>query len=159
MSDVETRIEPGPAPRRKATAKTKAATRQAAEAAMDTVDKAAETVTEAASSAKAVTSKAATKVRKSTKKAVASTRATRAAKAGMVEDARQIAAAADAEDAVAEAISEAEEMHYQAEVNKRGLSVTALTKTLNARWANGWRLAHVLEQRGNTVMIYEKRQS
>lgn len=159
MSDVDTMIEPGPPPKRKAAPRTRAATRRAEETAKDTVDKATETVTDAASSAKAVTSKAVTKVRKSTKKAVASTRATRAAKAGMVEDARQIAAAAGAREAVAEAISEVEEMQYQAEVNKRGLSVTALTKTLNARWANGWRLAHILEQRGNTVMIFEKRQS
>jgi hypothetical protein len=48
-------------------------------------------------------------------------------------------------------------MHYQVEVNKRGLSVKSLTKTLNARWENGWRLAHMLEQRGNTVLVFEKR--
>ena len=55
------------------------------------------------------------------------------------------------------AIEEAEGLHYQVEVNKRALSVSALTKTLNDRWANGWRLAHMLEQRGNTVLVFEKR--
>ncbi|MDP9388737.1 MAG: hypothetical protein M3Q48_12690 [Actinomycetota bacterium] len=55
------------------------------------------------------------------------------------------------------AIAEVEALHYQVEVNKRGLSVTALTKTLNDRWENGWRLAHMLEQRGNTVLVFEKR--
>jgi hypothetical protein len=93
----------------------------------------------------------------STRKAVGGARAARAAKAGMVEDARQIADEAGAESAAADAIAEAEAMHYHVEVNKRGLSVTALTKTLNERWANGWRLAHVLEQRGNTVLVFEKR--
>ena len=106
---------------------------------------------------KAGTSKAAGSVRTSTKKAVAGARATKAAKAGMVEEARQIAAEAGT-DAAADAIAQVDAMHYQVEVNKRGLSVTALTKTLNERWENGWRLAHVLEQRGNTVLVFEKRE-
>ena len=42
-------------------------------------------------------------------------------------------------------------------VNKRGLSVAALTKTLNERWENGWQLAHAFEQRGNTVLVFAKR--
>lgn len=112
----------------------------------------------AAQKAKASTGSAADKVKRSTKRAVGGARATRAAKAGMVEDARQVAAEAGAQSAAAEAIAEAEAMHYQVEVNKRGLSVKALTKTLNARWENGWRLAHMLEQRGNTVLVFEKRQ-
>ncbi len=91
------------------------------------------------------------------RKAVAGARATRAAKAGRVEDARQIAAEADAEGVAADAIAEVEAMHYQVEVNKRGLSVTALTKTLNERWQHSWHLAHVHEQRGNTVLVFEKR--
>ncbi|HEX2041891.1 MAG TPA: hypothetical protein VHF24_04570 [Acidimicrobiales bacterium] len=99
----------------------------------------------------------AAKVAKTTKRAVGGARATRAAKAGMVEDARQVAADAGAQSSAADAIAEAEAMHYQVEVNKRGLSVKTLTKTLNARWDNGWRLAHMLEQRGNTVLVFEKR--
>jgi|GEM_PF-3660067 len=33
----------------------------------------------------------------------------------------------------------------------------ALTKVLNQRWDTGWRLAHLIEQRGNTVLVFEKR--
>ena len=118
--------------------------------------KAGETVKGSAGQAKKGTAKAASKVKKTTTKAVAGARATKAAKAGMVEDARQLAAEAGP-GVAAEAIAEVEAMHYQVEVNKRALSVTALTKTLNDRWENGWRLAHILEQRGNTVLVFEKR--
>ena len=142
---------------RKATQTAKKSTGKAAGTAKESAGKAASSVTDAASSAKESAGKAVDKAKESTRKAVGGARATRAAKAGMVEDARQIAEEAGAASAAAGAIAEAEAMHYQAEVNKRGLSVSALTKTLNERWANGWRLAHVLEQRGNTVLVYEKR--
>lgn len=59
--------------------------------------------------------------------------------------------------AAAKAVTSEEPLHYEAVVNKRGLSVAALTKTLNGRWEDGWRLAHVLEQRGNTVLVFERR--
>ena len=86
-------------------------------------------------------------------------RAVRAARAGRVEEARQVVEEAGLDEGVAaKAVETAEERHYQVEVNKRGLSVTALTKTLNERWENGWALAHILEQRGNTVLVFEKRQ-
>ena len=75
----------------------------------------------------------------------------------MVEEAREIATDAGPDGAAADAIAAVDAMQYQVEVNKRGLSVTALTKTLNERWENGWRLAHILEQRGNTVLVFEKR--
>ena len=122
--------------------------------------KATGTVAKAATSAKDVTARAAKTATKSTTKAVRAARATRAAQTGKVEEARQVAAEADLTDdgLAAKAIAEAEALHYQVDVNKRGLSVTALTKTLNERWENGWRLAHVLEQRGNTVLVYEKRE-
>ena len=142
---------------RKAATTTKESTRRAAATAKESASSAAESVGEAASSAKAGTAKAADKVKGSTKKAVAGARASRKAKAGLVGDARQIAVEGGAPGAAADAIAAAEAMHYQVEVNKRGLSVTALTKTLNERWENGWRLAHVLEQRGNTVLVFEKR--
>ncbi|HWC11955.1 MAG TPA: hypothetical protein VG455_12110 [Acidimicrobiales bacterium] len=142
---------------RKATKKAKESTRKAAETAKESAATAAASVGDAASSAKEGTVKAAGKVKGSTTKAVGGVRATRKAKAGMVEDARRIAEDAGAESAASDAIAEAEALHYQVEVNKRGLSVTALTKTLNERWANGWRLAHVLEQRGNTVLVFERR--
>ena len=141
----------------KATTTAKRSTRQAASTAKQSATKAAATAGKAATSAKDTTAEAAGKVKGSTKRAVAGARATRKAKAGLVEDARQIVDDAGAEGATAEAIEEAEAMHYQVEVNKRGLSVAALTKTLNQRWDNGWRLAHILEQRGNTVLVFEKR--
>ncbi len=41
------------------------------------------------------------------------------------------------EGATTKAIAEVDVLHYQVEVNKRGLSVGALTTTLNERWENG----------------------
>ena len=126
-------------------------TRRAAATATSTTRKAGTTAGTAAS-------KARTSTKGPAKKAAASAKATRAARAGRVETAKEIAADADLGDGLAErAIEAADELHYQVEVNKRKLSVTALTNTLNDRWRNGWRLAHVLEQRGNTVMVFEKR--
>jgi hypothetical protein len=116
-----------------------------------------ESAGKAATTAKTATSKAAKSARASASKAVATAKASRAAKAGLVRDAREIAAEAPGDGVAAEAIAEVEAMHYQVEVNKRGLSTTALTKVLNQRWDNGWRLAHMLEQRGNTVLVFEKR--
>ena len=142
---------------RKATQTAKESTRKGAGTAKESAGKAAASVSEVASSAKEGSAKAVEKAKRSTKKAVGGVRASRKAKSGMVEDARQIAREAGAHSAAADAIAEAEALHYQVEVNKRGLSVTALTKTLNERWANGWRLAHVFEQRGNTVLVFEKR--
>ncbi len=142
---------------RKATKTAKKSTRKAAGTATESAERAVESVSDAASTAKEGTVKAVDKAKRSTKKAVGGVRATRKAKAGMVEDARQIARESGAQAAARDAIAEAEAMHYQVEVNKRGLSVTALTKALNERWANGWRLAHVFEQRGNTVLVFEKR--
>lgn len=63
-----------------------------------------------------------------------SAKAVRAARAGRVDEARELVEAADLDEGMAtRAVAEAEERHYQAEGNKRGLSVTALTKTLNDR--------------------------
>lgn len=47
--------------------------------------------------------------------------------------------------------------HYEAEVNKKSLNMGAFTNTLNKRWNDGWRLGHVFEQDGNTVMVWERR--
>lgn len=112
----------------------------------------------AATKTKATTGKAAKTAKDSVAKASGTVRAVKAAKGGLVEDARAIATEADLGEGLAvEAIAEADALHYQVEVNKRGLSVNALTTTLNQRWDNGWRLAHILEQRGNTVLVFEKR--
>lgn len=47
--------------------------------------------------------------------------------------------------------------HYDAVVNKGNLSVRMLGPTLNKRWKDGWQLSHIFEQKGNTVLIYERR--
>ena len=122
-----------------------------AEAATGAVNKAAAKTTR-------TTAKAATTVKKSAKKATGTAKATRAAQSGRVVDAKRAAAEAALGDGMAAAaIAKANVQHYDVEVNKRGLSVKALTKTLNGRWDNGWRLAHLFEQRGNTVLVFEKR--
>ena len=118
----------------------KASTRKATKVARSTADKVTKTAKE------------------TTRKAAATAKATRAARSGRVVKAKHIATEADLEEGVAtRAIEGADDLHYQVEVNKRGMSVKGLTKTLNERWDNGWRLAHVLEQRGNTVLVFEKR--
>ena len=117
-----------------------------------------ESATKAAARTKATTGKAAKAAKESATKAAGTVRAARAAKDARVEDARAIATETDlGEGPAAKAIAELEAMHYLVEVNKRGLSVSSLTTTLNQRWENGWRLAHILEQRGNTVLVFEKR--
>lgn len=123
---------------------------------------AAGTKKRASKAAKEVTTtarKAGRTAKKAAGRTTGTARAVRAARAGRVEEARQVVEEAGLDEGVAaKAVETAEERHYQVEVNKRGLSVTALTKTLNERWENGWALAHILEQRGNTVLVFEKRQ-
>lgn len=46
--------------------------------------------------------------------------------------------------------------HYDAEVNKGSLSITFFKSTLNTRWENGWKLSHIFEQDGNTVIVWER---
>ncbi len=117
-----------------------------------------ESATKAAGRTKSPTAKAAKAAKESAAKAAGTVRATRAARDGRVQDARVIAAQVDLDEGAAtKAIAELEAMHYLVEVNKRGLSVSSLTTTLNERWENGWRLAHIIEQRGNTVLVFEKR--
>ena len=117
---------------------------------------------QAARAAESVTTTA-RKARKTVKKAAGRTtgtaRAVRAAKAGRVDEAREIVDEAGIDEGIAsKAVEKVEDQHYQVEVNKRALSVNGLTKALNERWDNGWALAHNLEQRGNTVLVFEKRQ-
>ncbi len=131
-----------------------AVTRSARKATRTAKDKKAE----AASSAKDKTGTVTETAKDAVRPAAGTARAVRAARGGRVQEAREVAAEADLGDGTAAAaIAEAEEMHYRVEVNKRGFSAPRLTKTLNDMWDNGWRLAHVLEQRGNTVLVYEKR--
>lgn len=45
---------------------------------------------------------------------------------------------------------------YDCEVNRGDLSVGWLTDRLNERYEDGWRLAHIFEQAGNTVLVFER---
>lgn len=47
---------------------------------------------------------------------------------------------------------------YVTEVNKGGVNMSTLTDKLNARWNEGYRLHTALEQNGNTVLIFERRE-
>lgn len=48
------------------------------------------------------------------------------------------------------------ENHYEAEVNRGDINMRALTDKLNDRYADGWRLAHMAEQGGNTIIVWER---
>lgn len=45
---------------------------------------------------------------------------------------------------------------YEAEVVKGWVKMDDVTQVMNARAANGYRPAHVFEQNGNTVIIWER---
>ncbi len=140
---------------RKAGATAKRSARSAGKAAGDVRESVRKASDATASSAQGAAKATSTRVRR----AAATVKATRAARAGLVKDARQVAEDADLQEGTAaEAIEKAEALHYDVVVNKRSMSVRALTRTLNDRWENGWSLAHVFEQRGNTVLVFEKRE-
>lgn len=46
--------------------------------------------------------------------------------------------------------------HYDAEVNKGSLNMGSFTTKLNQRYEQGWRLSHLFEQAGNTVLVWER---
>ena len=130
----------------------------AGDGARQTAETAKASTRKATKAVKSTAGKATKTAKETARKAAATAKATRAARSGRVVEAKDIAAEADLEEGVAtRAIEGADDLHYQVVVNKRGLSTNALTKTLNERRDNGWRLAHVLEQRGNTVLVFEQR--
>ena len=45
--------------------------------------------------------------------------------------------------------------HYLTEVNKGSIRMQTWQRHLNDMYARGYRLAHVFEQDGNTVQVYE----
>lgn len=47
--------------------------------------------------------------------------------------------------------------HYEIDVNKGSMRKQSFEAAANKRWANGYRIAHVYEQDGNTVVVWEKR--
>jgi hypothetical protein len=46
--------------------------------------------------------------------------------------------------------------HYEADVNRGDLNMRSLTDELNDRHDKGWKLAHIFEQGGNTILIWEQ---
>ncbi|MCA1824460.1 MAG: hypothetical protein LC640_09415 [Frankia sp.] len=46
--------------------------------------------------------------------------------------------------------------HYETQVNKGSINMGRWENDLNSRWRDGWRLAHVFEQDGNTIMVWER---
>lgn len=50
----------------------------------------------------------------------------------------------------------AESEHYDTDVNKGSLNVGSFKRELNRRWTAGWKLAHIFEQDGNTVIVWER---
>lgn len=46
--------------------------------------------------------------------------------------------------------------HYQTEVNKGDINMRNMEGNLNKRYEDGWRLAHVIEQGGNVIFIWER---
>lgn len=45
---------------------------------------------------------------------------------------------------------------YYTEVNKGSINMRSFTGDLNKKGADGWRLAHVFEQSGNTITVFER---
>jgi hypothetical protein len=46
---------------------------------------------------------------------------------------------------------------YMTEVNKGSVNMSTLTDKLNSKYEAGWRLHTMLEQDGNTVCVFERR--
>lgn len=44
---------------------------------------------------------------------------------------------------------------YRTEVNKGSINMSRFEAKLNDYGSQGWRLAHLIEQGGNTVMVWE----
>jgi hypothetical protein len=45
---------------------------------------------------------------------------------------------------------------YEIEVNEGSVNVGRFEKAANDRAANGYRMAHVIEQDGNTIVVWER---
>ena len=46
--------------------------------------------------------------------------------------------------------------HYEAEVNKGDINMRHFSSQLNERYENGWRLSHLHENNGNTIIVWER---
>lgn len=47
--------------------------------------------------------------------------------------------------------------HYDATVNRGSLNMGSFTKEMNKRWDDGWQVAQVFMQEGNTIVVWERR--
>ena len=70
---------------------------------------------------------------------------------------RQVAAEAREQRTVEREDARIEAEHYEAEVNKGAISIRVFNATLNKRWRAGWKLSHMFEQHGNTIIVWERR--
>ena len=46
--------------------------------------------------------------------------------------------------------------HYEIEVNEGSVNMKRFTSVANERHANGYRMAHVYMQQGNTIVVWER---
>jgi hypothetical protein len=46
--------------------------------------------------------------------------------------------------------------HYEIEVNEGSVNMKKFTAVANDRHNNGYRMAHVFSQEGNTIVVWEK---
>jgi hypothetical protein len=46
--------------------------------------------------------------------------------------------------------------HYEIEVNEGSVNMKKFSSAANERHANGYRMAHVFMQEGNTIVVWEK---
>ena len=46
--------------------------------------------------------------------------------------------------------------HYEIEVNEGSVNMKKFTSVANERHANGYRMAHVYMQQGNTIVVWER---
>ncbi len=47
--------------------------------------------------------------------------------------------------------------HYDTSVNKGDLNMRSFKDEMNDRWKDGWKVAQVFMQGGNTIVIWERR--
>lgn len=46
--------------------------------------------------------------------------------------------------------------HYEIEVNEGSVNMKKFEQAANERHSNGYRMAHVFSQQGNTIVVWEK---
>ena len=46
--------------------------------------------------------------------------------------------------------------HYETEVNEGNINMTMLQRKLNKRYDDGWKVAHIFSEGGNTIIIWER---